>query len=304
MHETQSIEQVSLEINKYISEGRLVLFCGAGISMPFPTCLPSFSQYQQAIITEMKKLLPETKQRMLENEINILLNKDQHEDWFPTEFFMQQIFNHWGSKAIRLTDIFDSQQLKFNENHKIIASLARSGKIPIILTTNFDRLIERQIGNETICIEGYAAIQNLTSSIKSRQNFDKPAVVKLHGSAGNDKNIIVTLNQEGRPNLHIRDLIVSLVENYVFLVLGYSGRDFDLMPIILGAAKKAQGIYWNFFPEKYAEERGTEEKLWEAFENRFHPIILDSTKLLWMLLPLADQHNFKPMLPNLNYSKK
>jgi tetratricopeptide (TPR) repeat protein len=283
------------ELKNLLSDGSLVLFCGAGISNDFPTCLPLFSEYKNTIIDKMVKLTPRPKQNAMKEKeedeyIDLLKNRP-----IPPELFMQQLYNHWGLEAIHLTDLFIDN--KPNNDHEIISSLAKNG-VRFILTTNFDRLIENRLietGLDANVIEGQTAIQDLTEKIKSNNELLKtntPIVIKLHGSAGNHKEIVITLNQVGKVMAHIRELLDLLLERYVFLFLGYSGSDLDIFPVILGSCEKAKAIYWTFHPNGY-NETDIESKLIEAYHDKFHPIDADATKLLKELLPENEQQKLK-----------
>jgi hypothetical protein len=219
-------------LKKALAGGKLALFCGAGISIDYPCCLPSFDDFKITIIDMMANLLPKKEQKALKRYIRILKERQ-----LPTEVFMQKIYSHWGRKTLDMTDIFGDKQIEPNNNHKLISALTRQG-LRIILTTNFDRLIESEFPESGVkVIEDHSAFKAFSEQIHTNNLPDLPVVIKLHGSAGNHDRIIVTLNQEGRLDKDAHTLITSLLERYTFLFLGYGGRDLDLFPTILGASK-------------------------------------------------------------------
>lgn len=273
------------ELGEAISKKRLVLFCGAGISMDFPTCLPSFREYNNTIIDAMEKLLSSQEQDTLKKEIESLKTEDEN---FPPELLMEKAYRYFGPKIIGLTDLFGDSSLKPNANHEMISALTKHG-VRIILTTNFDQLIEKALGNEKKIFEGKKRFRELTALIQSDQLPEKPVVVKLHGSAGNHEEIILTLNQAGKPNTDTNNLVKALFEceRYVFLFLGYRGGDFDLFPTILRGAEisKSSLLYWTFHPKFRKKEAEIEAKLHNAYNDRFHPIEAVASCLLQELNP-------------------
>jgi tetratricopeptide (TPR) repeat protein len=279
-------------LQKALAGGKLVLFCGAGISRDYPCCLPSFKEYKTTVIDIMADLLPKKEQKGLKKYIRILKERS-----LPPEVFMQKIYSHWGRKTLDMTDIFGDKQIEPNNNHKTISALTRQG-LRIILTTNFDRLIESEFPETGVkVIEDHSAFKAFSEQIHTNNLPDLPVVIKLHGSAGNHDRIVVTLNQEGRLNKDIHTLMTSLLERYTFLFLGYSGRDLDLFPTILGASKNehTQPIYWVFYPKSRFEEDDIRHQLQHEYQAKFHAIDKIATDLLRELLHNGEsgQHSQK-----------
>lgn len=270
-----------------MKKGRLALFCGAGISNDFPTCLPLFPELKNEVIDTMIELTDRQQIAFKKDDIELLKNRP-----LPPEFIMQQIYKYWGKLAIYITDLFmnfGSKKIESNDDHKIISALTKHG-LHIILTTNFDRIIENELGVEQV--EGNSAIKALTVNIRSDQPLEKLVVVKLHGSAGNHQEITLTLNQVGRPHIEKQRLLSSLLERYVVLFLGYGGRDLDLFPDILRTATKAKGIYWTFHNTESRSKEADIEKQLRVYGSKFHPIECDATDLLRKLLPEDEQKKF------------
>jgi len=275
------------ELKQLLSEGRLVLFCGAGISKDYPSCLPLFKEYKETVIDLMSEFLSLQDNSIHKEDIILLKNSE-----FPPEKFMQGIYHEWGRKSLIFTDVFGKKQFQSNINHKIISELTKIG-LKIILTTNFDKLIESELSKYNFeVVETQSTIKDFANQIKSNQHRQKPILVKLHGSAGNHEEIIITLNQVGKPNPEKKALISFLLEQYVFLFIGYSGNDFDLFPIILEASKRAQSIYWTFYPGNRGKEVDIENQLKREYKERFIPIEIKASDLLQKLLPKKQQMIF------------
>lgn len=120
------------ELIRLIGEGRVAIFCGAGISIA--SGIPSAKELQRVLLTK----LPAS-----ELEITRLVEND-----LPFEAFMEVL-----SKATDfepLLEVFTGKEP--NRAHVLLADLATRGLVQTIATTNFDELIERAVGSSSIAV--------------------------------------------------------------------------------------------------------------------------------------------------------
>lgn len=275
------------ELKQHLSEERLLIFCGAGISSDPPTCLPLFKCYKKGVIDLLAGFLSKHDNLILKDYIDILKKGN-----FPPEKFIQGIYYEWGEKALNFTNFFNNKQFQSNINHKIISELTKNG-LKIILTTNFDEQIESEFSKYDLEVfKNKSTFKQLLKELQSNRKSQKPMLVKLHGSAGDHDEIIITLDQVGKPNPEIQSLFSFLLERYVFLFIGYSGRDFDLFPIILESSKRDQPIYWVFYPGNRKNEFDIENQLKIEYKEKFKPIEIEANTLLQKLLPKNQQKVF------------
>lgn len=142
--------------------------------------------------------------------------------------------------------------------HRAIAELARDGLVKIIITTNFDRLLEtamRDIGVEPTILSSDGAIQNTFPIIHS----PVPVVVKLHGDYLDSplKNLPEELISYPAQTEHLLDLIF---DQFNLLVCGWSAYwDKALCGAIERAKRPSFTVYWADHQGQYSS--GNEKPL-------------------------------------------
>jgi hypothetical protein len=137
------------------------------------------------------------------------------------------------------------------EAHHALARLAARGRIPVILTTNFDRLMERALDAEGIAAQVLTdpeQVRGMTPLVHARVT-----VVKLHGdyASGRMLNSPAELATYSRP---WKKLLRRVFEEYGLLVVGWSA-DYDVA--LVQAARRSVGRryawYWAAYDRKLTE---------------------------------------------------
>ena len=148
----------------------------------------------------------------------------------------------------------------YNLNHSIIAGLLFKGNT--VITTNFDILVERalldQFGIEPDVILDEGDCSNYLAQPKS--------IFKIHGSLfryvqgrwqDSRDSIRATLGRIGRSGEafelepSMQKLLIDILTNHDFIVIGYSGSDdFDVMPLLRSIKSKACLVWVNHVEEK------------------------------------------------------
>jgi hypothetical protein len=125
-----------------------------------------------------------------------------------------------------------------NRNHRMLAELARSGVV--VLTTNFDDLIERAYAELPDAPPLHVGVFDAEFPDRAPEPDDGPALWKLHGSFERDgvdtraslqatMTSVLALTQTGRRYR----FLAAVLEAMDVLVVGYSGwDDFDIVPVI------------------------------------------------------------------------
>ena len=75
--------------------------------------------------------------------------------------------------------------------------------------------------------------------------LDNNLYFKIHGSVDIDidgKNLIFALHHEGLLNPWKRELLAKMVRDKSLLIVGYSGLDFDICPLLLETQLKT--VFW------------------------------------------------------------
>jgi hypothetical protein len=126
--------------------------------------------------------------------------------------------------------------------HHAIARLVASGAVRVVVTTNFDRLIEnalREAGVEPTVIANADAIAGATPLIHSNCT-----VIKVHGDYldARIKNTDAEL-EDYSPTMNA--LLDQVFDNFGLLIVGWSGEwDTALRSAILRAPSRRYPVYW------------------------------------------------------------
>jgi SIR2-like protein len=199
--------------------GPFVLLAGAGVSLWHPSSLPTWNEFNTALLDEAKaraaRALPA--QSPLRNDLDRLT------------------VDAVGSKAFSnaLVEIL-AGQLYFdvvvglnvtepNAVHRGIARLVRQRVITAVVTTNFDTLTEQALNDERVKFDVYFRGRDY-----ERRSDARCPVLKIHGSAIPDSPLIDTVGQKLRGLAPVvRDRLRELFAQHSVLVLGYSGGDLE-----------------------------------------------------------------------------
>jgi len=130
--QNSEVDTIINEVKKGINLGETVVFFGAGISRD--SGLPIVNQLVPYILDKLE-LPPE--------DIRLILKKDNSPK-IPFEAFMETIQEN--SNPGLIFDIYE--QGVPNTNHILLSKLIKEGKLKTIVTTNFDKLIERALSME------------------------------------------------------------------------------------------------------------------------------------------------------------
>lgn len=215
----QTKEQIIIEICERIKFCKTAIFCGAGIS--YNSGLPLAND----LIKYILKIL-----NVEESDAELILNSN-----LPFEAFIEILKNEVNIDCI--LDIFDKGAP--NTNHEFIASLVNKGLIKTILTTNFDRLIEKSLFKIGLTQGIHYKVYSTEKEFGELDwESDIVKIIKIHGCITNKKEMAITLKFVAQSaNVENKNKIISAFfskfVNPNILVLGYSCSDlFDISPQI------------------------------------------------------------------------
>lgn len=231
------MQKIFDEILQGINLGKTIVFCGAGISKD--SGLPIVSQLVPYILEKLKVPREDTK---------LILDKKNYPK-IPFEVFLQGLKAN--TNIDKILDIYN--QGVPNTNHILLAKLIKARKLDTIITTNFDKLIEKALSLEPKPLgEGidYDVIYT-EQGFEEIKWFDKRIrIIKIHGSIDDKESMAVTLEQvASRVLSKARSTIIEEVfskgKHNNVLILGYSSSDvFDLSPQIQNISKKLKNVYY------------------------------------------------------------
>ncbi len=228
--------------------GDLVIFAGAGVSAAPPTSLPGWKPLNAAIFRALRKRLEtgvERKDWLLRMEA--LLDSQRDADKFPPDYQAQVIEEMCGVRYFHALQALDVDVT--NAAHRGIAALTASGAVRAIVTTNFDRLIERALETHLIAYQvaydtkGYVEVRD---RLVAGEAGPIP-VIKIHGSVGDPLSMIDTLKQrrKGRSRA-IEECLRQLNPGY-WLYLGFSAADLETdqnyLGLVEGASRSSGATY-------------------------------------------------------------
>ncbi|TGG92163.1 MAG: hypothetical protein ERJ67_06740 [Aphanocapsa feldmannii 277cV] len=126
--------------------------------------------------------------------------------------------------------------------HKAIADLVHDGFIRVIITTNFDRLLEKALserGIEPTVVDSVDAIQGAEPLVHT-----KCYLVKLHGDY-KDTRIRNTNNELSKYDCKFNKLLARIFDDYGLIVCGWSGEwDKALHQAIMRNPSRRYSFFW------------------------------------------------------------
>jgi hypothetical protein len=132
-----------------------------------------------------------------------------------------------------------------NPVHECLVGALRDGRVQGIITTNYDLSLDDCVGdNEDISV--------IYDKVTCEKHYDRLATgfgslpyVKLHGTAlsGHEQELVCDLSSEGRLRGWKESLFHRLLKDRTLIVMGYSGRDFDICPELAWSTRQTR-IVW------------------------------------------------------------
>src|SRR5680860_276129 len=152
------------------------------------------------------------------------------------------------SRIAELTDGPEGDRYQPNEWHDEVMRLYPS----IVLTTNYDRIIERN--------NGFAVIRPDDQHLGRDIRLGRPIIVKMHGTSDVEEGLILTHTDYARLRRecgHMLDLVRSLLLTRTCLFLGYSLGDPDIRLLLEAVARPYSGEVAHYLlgPRVSAENR-------------------------------------------------
>jgi len=268
-----------------ISARETAVLCGAGIS--FHSGLPVVHQ----LVPYVLEVLGATRR-----EISTVMDSD-----LPFEAFIETLQEH--SSVDDLFDLFD--QGEPNTNHVLLAKLLKAGYLKTIVTTNFDRLLERALAGEGL-LEGadFDVFHREMDFSGLDWSSSRTKVIKIHGSVADKKGMSITLKQVAsremaEPRRRIITNLFATGGHQNVLILGYSCSDiFDISPCI----ETIEGSRKRVFCVEHSAENRAEDIRSRGLKNPFgrfqdsHRLFTSTdvlVKTLWDSLVEDEDYRFR-----------
>jgi tetratricopeptide (TPR) repeat protein len=249
----------------------LVVLCGAGISMAPPSSLPSWWDFNLAVLQALvRRLVRDTSGAWVEQRFAEVISRREQLRSFTPDFMAQLMEEEVGLDYFRVLQALDASA--WNANHGALAGLAAAGVLRAVVTTNFDCLLERALDARQTPCRVFATAESfdaLPGVVRSPLPEGLP-LIKAHGTVTDPSSMVDTLAQRvaGRPQA-LEESIAALLEQYPCLMLGFSGADLAYDPDYLGlrpAAAQGAGLCTLVLPG--TEPRPPMRKLLDAWGPR------------------------------------
>ncbi|WP_298242036.1 SIR2 family protein [uncultured Bradyrhizobium sp.] len=209
-----------------LEDGDVTFVVGSGVSLFPPASIVNGQRVTEAIAAHLSDGLP--KQEVLRK--------------YLAKAAFEVIFQYNDNDAaVRkwLLKLFASDDPKKpnSVHHAIAASVAR--KPAHVITTNYDRFIERALVEADVSANTILTERDANSTTSAIQYF------KIHGCTSDPASLVFKLEQERPLQGWKARTFRSLVEGRIVIVIGYSGKDFEICPALLEGGAKA--VLWNAF---------------------------------------------------------
>jgi tetratricopeptide (TPR) repeat protein len=206
---------------------------GAGVSIAAPTAIPPWLPLIRELIEVLAmraNAISPIAGRLTGNILGGLIDK------LPYEQVGQQLESLLGEAYHRAFAWMADRPP--NDNHRLLAGLAKAGIIRTFLTTNFDHCIEKALADAGVDFELFVGDEELANLGDSSETSVR--VVKLHGDPKTGKGFADSLIAKyGVAAQRRSQAALDAAADGPFLVIGFSGHDLHLDPGYLGLARIA-----------------------------------------------------------------
>jgi len=232
-------------IKEFLTRGEVVILAGAGVSVGPPSALPGWKALNRSIVNALCSSVEKGLQRPdWLGELRRFVDAQREADRFPPEYQAQLIEEMCGERYFHALQALDIDVI--NPAHDAIAALAAAGALKAIVTTNFDRLIERALDLRGVPYmtafddDGYQRIP--AKGVL--------AVIKIHGCVSAPLSMIDTLKQRRRGRAAYLENCLAPLHSGYWIYAGFSAADLegnhDYLGLVKGAGQSAGATYVAF----------------------------------------------------------
>ena len=258
MKELPALDALALSLHH--APGVYALLVGSGLSSA--AGIPTGWQITLDLIEKIKSL---------DDEANIIGNKsgDDSIEWYVNKYKKEPNYSEVikcvaktsGDRQKVLEEFFTNREP--TAAHKKIAQLVKAGKIKVIITTNFDRLLEQALTAEGI--EPHK-IYNEDFLIGAQPLVHSGCtIVKVNGDYL-DTRIKNTKNELKEYPVKLNEFLDTIFDQYGLIVVGWSGEwDKALYDAMVRVSNRRYSFYWAAYKDNIAQRA---EELIEQKDGR------------------------------------
>lgn len=237
---------------------RLVPFVGAGVSMVPPSSLPGWLRFNQAVLEALaavaRPVIGPSAQQIVEKCLQA-----QASGRLPPEYSAELVVDRFGDGYFQVLQVLEGDQP--NHVHRLLAAMLGTRRVPAVVTTSFDTLIEQACAEMGVPLKvlvlpddyvPYAEVDRVRWHMDDK--LAPGLLLKLHGTASQPQTCIDTLAQRkrGLPP-EVTSAVRAFASQNQLLMLGFSGADLEAEPNYLGirslaAFPETPGFTWLHLP--------------------------------------------------------
>jgi hypothetical protein len=228
-------------LDRAMNAKRLVVLCGAGVSIATPTALPSARTIKELFRAELSWAWGHA-------------GLPPCDFTFVSDLVLEQLISAFhlvmGLEALRFMDPFF--HIRPNVNHRALARCGTAGHVADIITLNFDYGIETVAGAamplvleaaqaKGVAYRGLCRLHKIHGTLKP-EDRDASAERRYRRLQFTIERVGTALNSD------LDEWLSGVLRDRILLVLGYSGEDLDVLPA-LRRQTRLQHVLWAFHPE-------------------------------------------------------
>jgi hypothetical protein len=214
-----------------LKENRYALFLGAGASVESGGY--TASEIAWAILRKIYGVKPEGElQKLFETEYGKPVN-------------FENVLESISTSSIHRREIIREffKEMAPSEGYRYLAMLLKAGYFyPIVLTTNFDHMLEDSLKKEGVAVKVLTAEELTSPPIKPSEG--EIVIVKLHGDISKPDSLKFTTLETMQLPEATEKLIIQICEQQGIIVVGYRAQDIDVRNALQKAKPSAKGLFW------------------------------------------------------------
>jgi len=127
------------------------------------------------------------------------------------------------------------------EAHRVIATMCATGRIRVILTTNFDDLLERALAEAAVIAQIIVSGDDIRGMTPLQHA--QTTLIKLHGDYRG--TMMNTADELGTYPAGLHQLVAEVLDRYGLIVAGWSAQwDMALCSEVKGSTNRRYPVYW------------------------------------------------------------
>ena len=208
---------VSLTATALPNEKRYILLCGAGVSKD--AGVPTGWEIMLNTANHIRMANADCN---LHEDVETWFKNSEYKDWTYSEL-LSKVFPTTIAQQEYLSEHLENKEIGLS--HTLIAQLAKKGIIKAIITTNFDKYIEKALDKENLSYQVISSNEDLITS-EPLALCKKLRIYKPHGTIGVGAIRNTPADLQTFPDEFANEL-KKVISEHGLIILGYAGNEDD-----------------------------------------------------------------------------